>query len=274
MELTRENLEEMLAARALGALTDPEASQLETALAGDAELRALAVEMDEAAAMLAYAAEPIPPPPSVRERILSSTRIRTAVPRRVESAADGTPENVVAFPVRDADRPSLWRNRIAAIAAVLVIGFAVITFIQLRRAADAASDLLKSNQRVQELEREVTHQRELRDLLASPDSSLVAMNGTEETPAANAKIVYDRKTGQALLVADKLPEAPPGKAYQLWFIVDGKPIPSQVFKPGLDGRGEMRMQVPPEGRSNAIFAVTLEKEAGVLAPEGKIFLKS
>jgi hypothetical protein len=278
MELTRENYEELLAARALGALPDDDVRELEAAEAADDALRELGVELNDAAALLAYSVDPIEPPAALRSRILDSTRIRTAAPRRVESAATaglGRPENVVPFPRRPSSNRAVWAKRIAVIAAMLlVVVFAGAILQQMRRAGEAAQALVQSNQRVQDLERQLNDERELREMLSDPNSSMMPLNSTGEAQAANAKFIYNRSTGRGMLLAEKMPMPPAGMAYQLWFIVDGKPIPSQTFKPRNNGQGEMHTQMPVAGMDKATLAVTMEKETGVAQPEGKMYLKS
>jgi hypothetical protein len=77
-----------------------------------------------------------------------------------------------------------------------------------------------------------------------------------------------------MLTAADLPPAPAGKAYQLWFIAEGKPpMPGSVFQPDARGHAEMHENIPPEGRTAAVFAVTLEPEGGTSAPTGEMYLK-
>jgi anti-sigma-K factor RskA len=92
---------------------------------------------------------------------------------------------------------------------------------------------------------------------------------------ARARLTFDAQTGRAMLTAADLPPAPPGKAYQLWFIAAGKPpMPGSVFRPDAHGHAEMHENIPPEGRTAAVFAVTLEPAGGTSAPTGEIYLKS
>jgi anti-sigma-K factor RskA len=275
MDRTRENYEELLTARALGALTEAEVAELEAAIDGDAELRATAREMDEAATLLALSVEPITPPAAVRNNILGSIRIGTAAPRRIEPATEKVAENVVEFPGRAAGRRRDWRTQFVGIAAVLIIAvLGVAVWMINRRANESAADNARLNQRLQQVEQDLNRERELRAMLASPDANLVALNGTNVTPAANAKFIYDRRTGRGMLMADKLPVPPAGKAYQLWYIVDGRPpIPAEVFKPDAGGHGEMKTMVPPESRGKATLAVTLENEGGAASPQGQMYLK-
>jgi anti-sigma-K factor RskA len=101
----------------------------------------------------------------------------------------------------------------------------------------------------------------------------MTLAGTEMATRARAKFVYDRKTGKAMLMADDLPPAPAGKAYQLWFIADGKPpMPGHVFNTNAAGHAEMRDQMPEEAMGATVFAVTLEPSNGVNAPTGPKYL--
>jgi anti-sigma-K factor RskA len=112
-------------------------------------------------------------------------------------------------------------------------------------------------------------------LITAPDARMTTLAGTEMAVSAHAKFVFDRKTGRAMLMADNLPPAPAGKAYQLWFIAEGKPpMPGHVFTPDATGRAEMHDEVPAEARNATVFAVTLEPSSGTIAPTGAKYLLS
>ncbi len=72
-------------------------------------------------------------------------------------------------------------------------------------------------------------------------------------------------------MATGLPPCPEGHAYQLWLIADNKPLPGGTFKTDAQGRARMSDRLPPDHSAPA-FAVTLEREGGVPAPQGDIFL--
>ena len=84
-------------------------------------------------------------------------------------------------------------------------------------------------------------------------------------------LAYD-KNGRAILMAKGLPPPPAGKAYQLWFIAGGKPMPGKVFTTDASGAGTLKDQIPPQARNAAVFAITLEPEDGVQSPTGQIYL--
>jgi anti-sigma-K factor RskA len=81
------------------------------------------------------------------------------------------------------------------------------------------------------------------------------------------------ETAGGLLIAQGLPPAPEGKAYELWAIA-GKnaPVPAGVFTVDATGAGSLR--VPPIRMEGTVdtFAVTLEPAGGVAAPTGAMCL--
>ncbi len=77
-----------------------------------------------------------------------------------------------------------------------------------------------------------------------------------------------------MLFTEGLPPAPADKAYELWFIANGHPLPGKVFTVDKAGRATVSDQVPPEAREKAVFAVTLEPRKGASAPTGPIYLSS
>ena len=129
------------------------------------------------------------------------------------------------------------------------------------------------NENANRSQAELAREQELVETVTGPDATFLRLAGTDAAPRARARLAYDQYTGRAVLFAYDLPPAPPGKAYQLWFIADGRPpMPGKVFTPDATGRGVLRDEVPAGGRDAKIFAVTLEPESGVQAPTSKPYL--
>ena len=120
--------------------------------------------------------------------------------------------------------------------------------------------------------RELRRQNQIAQLLNAPGSRVIELAGTPEASGASAKIAFD-PTGRAVLIANGLPRAPEGKEYQLWYIVDSKPLPGKTFAPDPSGNGTLEDHVPEAARRSSIFAITLEPAGGVRAPTGAIYLR-
>lgn len=288
-----EEYRELLALSALDA-DEEQRRALDAHLAVCEECRAELRGLRDAAAALALAAAPVAPSPELRTRLLDSLK---TTPQESHSGAGQAITNLSgASASRDgANVASLEEARrkrghtffstpafaFGAIAASLILfALAAASFVLWQRNSSMKSQLASLtstlNQTQDELAArgvELQRARREHDLLASPDARTADLSGTHVAESARARLIYDARTGEAMLTATNLPAAPAGKAYQLWFIADGKPLPGAVFNADARGRAEMHDQIPMEGRRAQIFAVTLEPAEGVQSPTGEMYLK-
>jgi anti-sigma-K factor RskA len=282
----------MIAAHALSSLEAAQARELETHLASCAECRAELDSWQDIAASLVYAAPLAEPSAELRSRILASVRAEDSAMQNLNpatgdgkvkgrvSSSSSTESNVVPFE-KPAQRTRSTASTILAIAASLAFVAVALSLILLwtrynamRQEMAQLTDKLGMTQQELTREREtLARERQAKELISAPETRITALAGTELATRARAKFVYDRKTGRAMLMADDLPPAPAGKAYQLWFIAEGKPpMPGHVFNTDAAGHAEMAEQLPEEARGANVFAVTLEPSGGVPAPTGAKYL--
>ncbi len=83
------------------------------------------------------------------------------------------------------------------------------------------------------------------------------------TADALAKIFWMKNTGQVYVDPTNLPEVPTGKQYQLWAIVDGKPVDAGMI---ATKKGIYHIQKMKSFGSVQAFAITLEKAGGSPIP--------
>lgn len=93
----------------------------------------------------------------------------------------------------------------------------------------------------------------------------VKLNGVNATPNATAKIYWLKNTGEVYIDPANLPDAPAGNQYQLWAIVDGKPVDAGLIVTTHKGNTYRIQKMKTFGHAQA-FAITLEKEGGSLVP--------
>ena len=248
-------------AHALSALEAADERALNEHLAQCAECRRDLAEWEAIAASLALSAKPMEPSPQVRERLLTQVRAErsgsdSAAAKSVseESASERFASNVVPF-----SRPprTFWNSlgSIGSIAAVVLFAALIVSVFVLWQQNRALRD-----------------ENQFFKLITSPDSRVAELYGTPEASGASAKLAYDN-SGRAFLVTAGLPLAAQGKEYQLWYIVDNKPIPSKTFVPDSQGQRTVEVTVPDFARKEGVVAVTLEPAGGVPAPTGAIYLR-
>ena len=281
--MTHEDYKEMLAAYALGALEAEGVRALEEHLRTCADCAAEVAEWSDATSALALSAQAVEPPAELRARILES--IRSVPQNSVEKIKDGgkiesdnaqqVVSNVVQMP-KDARRRPLVPVWFGAIAASLaIIALAASLFVVWKRLNRLQYEMERERANAETLAKELSAEREMREMLTAPGVRMTELAGMGATPTASAKLAVDPQTGKAMLFAYNLPPAPAGRAYQLWYISDLKnPVPGAVFDTDARGRAVLRDQVPEAGRNASIFAVTLEPAGGVRAPTGDKYLLS
>jgi anti-sigma-K factor RskA len=246
--MVHEDYKEMIPARALSALDAAEERELNEHLENCSECRKELEEWQATAATLAVVADPVEPSPKVRERILTEVRRELSTPELI--------------PFRATSR-NIWKSfgSLGAMAAVVIFTALIVGLVVLWRQNSALNE-------------ELARAREFVEVATTPGARVSELKGVDLGSGATATLAYD-KTGHAVLIADKLPSVPKGKAYQLWFIV-GKnpPMPGKTFSPDSAGKGVLKDQMPKEALDSAIFAITVEPQGGVPLPTGQIYLRS
>lgn len=310
--MKHEDYKEMIALDALDATGDGGGDEdarraLDAHLAGCAECRAELRALREAAVYLVYAAAPQSAAPELRERMLSAVKslpqdarrapaksddaaTTTAVASQTSNVSNSDATTTAASQTSNVSSPREFETRrearevrvsrrlfaFGSLAASLALAALIIALALLwQRNARLQNELAQLSATVNQTQQELARTRADRELLAAPEAHTATLSGTKVAERARARLTFDAQTGRAMLTAADLPPAPAGKAYQLWFIAEGKPpMPGSVFKPDARGHAEMHETIPPEGRGAVIYAVTLEPAGGVSAPTGEIYMKS
>jgi len=109
---------------------------------------------------------------------------------------------------------------------------------------------------------------ELANVLARSDARFETLGGDGD---GRVRVAWSGDAERAVLLADDLPEAPDGKAYELWLIDESGPVPMNMLD-RADG-GEIRDAIVIGGdidREPTAWGITLEPEAGSASPTGDI----
>ncbi len=100
------------------------------------------------------------------------------------------------------------------------------------------------------------------DVMKSPDTKTIILKSVIKTEKDLEATVYWSATKNATFLAiQNLPEPPANKQYQLWAIVDKKPVDAGVFEYNLSA-----VQTMNAFEEAQAFAITLEPEGGSKSP--------
>lgn len=97
-------------------------------------------------------------------------------------------------------------------------------------------------------------------MMTDPNMKKVSMPGIAGKELNYATVFWDMKSKDVYILPNKLPQPASGKQYQLWAIVDGKPVDAGVLS---DCAGLCKMKNIPAA---SMFAITLEKSGGSETP--------
>lgn len=106
-----------------------------------------------------------------------------------------------------------------------------------------------------------------RALLSNPENRIIQLAAGGDSTDAGIVVFWNQQKDQVALCVVNMPPPPPGRQYQLWAIVDKKPVDAGVF----NSREVAVQNMKNISRAQA-FAVTLEQEGGSPQPTGTILL--
>lgn len=98
-------------------------------------------------------------------------------------------------------------------------------------------------------------------MMEDPYMVKIQMNGIKGKEENTATVYWDTRTKEVYLLPAKMDKVPEGMQYQLWAIVNGKPVDAGMV--GYDCPGLCKMKVIDHAEA---FAITLEKQGGSKTP--------
>jgi anti-sigma-K factor RskA len=264
----------LLESYVLGFTSEEENSQVEKWLTQNAEFRK---HVEEVRSTLEdYAWEVAQEPPAhLRNQILGSLQTLSEAGKTAVNGASHRPSAEPTPGLSILRSISGSRNWAAAAAVIVVLSVVgnILLFRQWKKTEDLVSSLesqntqLANNLNVQKAS--FISIREEIAVLQNPGTKLIKLKGEPIAPTAFAMLYWNDDKSETYLANVQLPSAPNGKQYQLWAIVDGKPVDAGVFDPVTS----MQKVKQVEGASS--YAISLEPKGGSResGPTGQVYVK-
>jgi hypothetical protein len=257
---------EQLDAWALGALDVDELRSFEAHVESCDECSALADEARDVAHAVAFAAPLRQPTAALKPRVLAAA--------------------AVLQDVREGRRTRWWAVAAAAAALVIIPVAAWVGYLQMEMddlndrnttlGRDATAQAEELTALRQQFGGELNAQSKVLEIVSRPDAVRTEMLGTDSAPDARGYYVWSASEQLGALDAQGMPQLPPGKAYQLWFIYEERWVNAGPFDVEADGTARMIVQRTWEGDYGDLlgFAVTVEPEPWADRRSGEPILAS
>ena len=277
--MTWDEVKELAPLYVIGALDDKAAHDFEASL-NDAtsEQRRVVARWLDVAALLPQALPLQIPRDHIKELVVNriaeeahKTPIEIAVEEStLKEAAERAENNVLPFGQtrRAESRTAHW----LLIAATALLAFTAGYLF--KQNSDLARERDNVARERDDISKEMAMWRRQVDDIVSPRTRIIAMVG-DETPQANAKVVWDTNAQQWAIYIFDLPAPPFDKDYQLWYVTKNAKISAAVFRTDELGRAVLKLTLPADALADlAATSVTLEPRGGSPQPTGKFYLKA
>lgn len=229
----------LLEAYALHQCTPEERALVERMLGAHPEVRTELEAVERALERVAQAYA-VPPPPGLKAGILE--QVQTEVP------AAGSSERGRSGP--------FWRSvlsRVALVALVAVLGW------QLWEKTRLSERVAALEQQAADCEKRAQQQARLQEVVAllrdRDTRAIVLSDAAGDGPAKiTATVWHNPVRGETVLDINTLPAPPPGRYFQFWAIVEGKPVSMGM----VNLRGDDAFQTLPFHPEAQAFAISAE----------------
>jgi anti-sigma-K factor RskA len=242
----------ILEAYALGELSAAERVEVEKNLALYPQLKEELLRVEEAQENLLMRSA-IEPKASVKENLF----------KKIEKARVG---KMVSMPT-DSSQVSFWKYAAAAsVTLALVTSYLAYNYYgKWRNTEDNLNDIIAQNQQMARDYNTVNERLEKIEtdikIIDNPAFAKVVMKGSPRVPDAMAYVYWNAATQEVYLSVQNMKALSQENQYQLWAMVDGKPVDAGVFDADPSGLLKMKNM---EGAG--AFAVTIEPRGGKPTP--------
>jgi len=207
----------------------------------------------------------------VQERFLKHAAIkpRTDVKIRLFETIDRhTPTAKTVSMAAEASTAGFWKYAAAAsIAVALVSSYMAFDYHRKwEHSENSLSELIAQNRRVAQDYNTVNQRLDKIEsdlkVIDNPAFTRVVMKGTPNAPQATAYVYWNETSKEVYMSIQNMKQLSKDNQYQLWAIIDGKPVDAGVFDGDLAGL--LKMKEVTKGA--ATFAVTVEPRGGKPSP--------
>jgi anti-sigma-K factor RskA len=207
------------------------------------------------------------PPPQIKKQVLNAIHLTGSTPQVNISSFS---KNIA--PVRRMN-PATW---VAAASVILLVASTVLNFYfysHYQSSIASLKDILAKNNEMasnnQVLQTKLLQYQSSFDMIKDTNMAVIALKGEPVAPAGHTTVYWDKRSKDVYVLVNNLPRPASDKQYQLWAIVDGKPVDAGTLDLN-DASSLVKMKNIPRAQA---FAITLEKKGGSQTPTMPIYVQ-
>jgi len=205
----------------------------------------------------------IKPSESVKDKLFAN--IESHSDQNIENDSDA---KVISMPEKTTASPTLKYLAAASVSLAIISSVLAYNYWNKWRSTEkelntliaqnesVAQDYNQVNQKLESIEQDLS-------IINNTAYERVAMKGTENAPDGLAYIYWNANSKEVYLSVQQLKNLTEEKQYQLWAIIDGKPVDAGVFDVN---KNTALLKMKAIGGSASAFAVTVEPKGGSKNP--------
>ena len=253
---------------AAGALTAAERKEVEQMAQQYPEVQA---ELNQINASLNQygALHAVTPPAHLKAKVLEAISAH-ALPHIVANTDDNLNAKVIPFRKADQQAASTaFKWLVAASVTLLLISNGVsLYFYNNWKKTEKRLQLAEISQNqyaqnIEQVQQRLNQNQQALALLSDPATQRIVLEGVAKSPASKVMVYWHRETKGVYLSVESLPVPPANQQYQLWALLDGKPIDAGMLNPGEETYAVQPMKNIAQAQA---FAITLEPKGGSSSP--------
>ncbi len=198
----------------------------------------------------------VEPGASVKEKIFAAIKTNAASPLvDIKTNNEAIAKVYAISPV--------WKYAAAA-SIILLVGSLILNYTFYNKYQSANTELATTQSELKQQKDIAAAMEGDMGVMKDKNALPVSLAGMPDVADAAARIYWMKNTGDVYIDPSNLPEAPKGKQYQFWAIVDGKPVSGGMINTSKGNKTVQIQKMKSFGSAQA-FAVSLE-DAGPEAP--------
>jgi len=203
----------------------------------------------------------IAPPPSLKSEIwakIADEDLEEETTVEEKPTAPVTP----LYPTQSTDSNKATLKWFAIAASILLIASVSLNFYLNNAQTAARNQVAALTESQKDTQLAYQNLKSKWDMANNPQMKSIPLLGVEKHPDMKAMVYLEQKSNNVYLALDNLPATSKEQQYQLWAIVDGKPVSLGMY----DQDSELAVQKMTAVASAQAFAITLEKRGGSETP--------
>lgn len=203
----------------------------------------------------------IAPPPNLKSEIwakITDDQEKEIVAEETKAEPTTTP----LYPIQNIDNNKATLKWFAIAASILLIASLSLNFYLNNAQNNTKNQVAALTEAQKNTQLAYQNLKSKWDMASNPQMKSIPLLGVEKHPDMKAMVYLEQKSNNVYLALDNLPVAAKEQQYQLWAIVDGKPVSLGVY----DQDSTTAVQKMTAIASAQAFAITLEKRGGSETP--------